>query len=236
MKNMLNWKTFLLVAVLLVAGSVVYANYAANKANEGVEMAAHIKGNPEATVTLTEYSDFQCPACAQFYPVVSGIVEEYGDSVKLEYRHFPLITIHPFAVPAAKAAEAAGQQGKFWEMHDKLFENQTTWSSAVNPRAYFDQYAEEIGLDVALFKQHYKASVIEDHVKSHYEEARELGLSGTPSFLLNGERMEFGTFEEFILQIESAIGVNSGDAVDTEEGEETADAETTEANNAVFGF
>lgn len=217
MKNILNWKTFLLVAILLVAGSVVYSNYATNQANEGIEITAHIKGNPEATVTLTEYSDFQCPACAQFYPVVDSLVEDYGDSIQLEYRNFPLISIHPYAVPAAKAAEAAAQQGKFWEMHNKLFDNQSDWSSSAGPRKYFEQYAEEIGIDVDQFKKQYKAAVIEDHIKSQYEEARELDLRGTPSFLLNGEKMEFDTFEDFVGQIEAAIGIIPETAADTEE-------------------
>ena len=209
MKNLLNGKTFIILAFLLIATSIVYANYATNKANEGVTLEQHIKGNPDARVVLREHSDFQCPACGQFYPVIETLLEDYGDDIALEYKHFPLITIHPYAVPAAKAAEAAGQQGKFFEMHDKLFENQQIWSQSANPRAFFDQYAEEIGLDMDLFKQHYKASLIEDKIQAEYEEARQLGLTGTPSFFLNGERLEFETFEEFIGAIESALGVNT---------------------------
>lgn len=199
------WKIFILVAVVAVGASVIYAKQSAQKANEGVVLTEHIKGNPEAAVTLVEYSDFQCPACAQFYPVINEIIEEFGGDLRFEYRHFPLVNIHPQAVPAARAAEAAGQQGKFWEMHDKLFENQSTWSRASNPGAHFNQYAEEIGLDMTLFKKHLGASVITDSINRSFDDARARGFNGTPSFLLNGEELNFSTFEEFRGQIEAAI-------------------------------
>lgn len=210
------WKIIGVVAVIAIGASIVYSNSVSNKANEGIVFEDHIKGNPDATVTLTEYSDFQCPACGQFFPVVKTLLEEQGDSIQFEYKHFPLITIHPYAVPAAKAAEAAGQQGAFFEMHDKLFENQQIWSKGVNPQSFFNTYAEELGLDVDLFKTHMKASLIEEKIQSEFEEARELGLSSTPTFFLNGKKMEFETYQDFIDQIANAVnpqGADSGDAV-----------------------
>lgn len=213
MKKLLNIKMFVFLAFVAVAAAIVYSNFAAKEANEGVEVKQYIKGNPDAAVVLTEYSDFQCPACGQFYPVVKELLETHGDDLALEYKHFPLISVHPFAVPAAKAAEAAGQQGKFFEMHDKLFENQQIWSRAANPRAFFSQYAEEIGLDVELFNRHYRASILEEKIEGEFNEARELGLTGTPSFLLNGERLQFETFEEFTTAIEAAV--NPAQSTDT---------------------
>jgi protein-disulfide isomerase len=206
MKNNLGI-IFVVLAVLAIGAAVVYSNYAGNQANEGVEITANVKGSLDADVTLVKYSDFQCGACAQFAPYVDELVTDYGDQLRVEYRHFPLISIHPFAVPAARAAEAAGQQGKFWEMHDALFENQAQWSGGGSPTPFFYQYAEEIGLDMDLFRQHMRASLIEDHVNDQFREARELGFSGTPSFTLNGEQMQFQTFEEFRSQVEVAIGV-----------------------------
>lgn len=203
------WKIVALVALLLVGGSYVYSNKAAKEANEGVVLEARMKGNPEAKTVLVEYSDFQCPACSQFYPVVKDIVEKHGDNLKVEYRHFPLINIHPMATPAAKAAEAAGVQGKFWEMHDKLFDNQATWSRSSNAAAFFNQYAEELGLDVDKFKLHMDSSVIADAISASFNEARDAGFTGTPTFLLNGEQMEFTTFEDFRAQIEAAIKANA---------------------------
>ncbi len=199
------WKVVGLVALLLIGGSFLYANKAAEKANEGVELEAHVKGNPEAEVVLVEYSDFQCPACAQFAPYIKDIMEEHGDNLRFEYRHFPLINIHPQAVPAAKAAEAAGVQGKFFEMHDKLFENQNTWSKSSNPTGLFRQYAEEIGLDMDLFNRHMGSSIIADAINESFNDARGRGFTGTPTLLLNDKEMEFTSFDEFRSQIEAAI-------------------------------
>lgn len=192
-----------------MGGSILYAQYAGNKANEGVVLAERVKGNADANVTLTEFGDFQCPACGQFHPIVKSVVEQYGDRLRFEFKHYPLIAIHPYAMPSAKAAEAAGVQGKFFEMHDKLFENQNSWSKSATPQTFFIQYAQELGLDVELFKQHMRASMIEDAIQAQYKEAQGLGLTGTPSFFLNGEPMQFQTYEEFIGAIESALGITS---------------------------
>ena len=199
------WKIIVGVVVLLIGGSILLSQQAANKANEGVVIEPRIKGNPDAAVTLVEYSDFECPACAQFYPYLKDVVDKYGADLRFEYKHFPLVTVHPKAVPAAIAAEAAGQQGKFWEMHDLLFENQATWANSVNANAYFEEYAEEIGLDVGLFRRHMDSSLIRDAVNADFEEARSLGLSGTPTLILNGEEMVIETFGDLDTQVAAAI-------------------------------
>lgn len=206
-----------------LAGAFWYADQAGEVANEGIEITANVKGNPEAEVVLVEYSDFQCPACAAAAPVVNQLIEDYGDSVRFEYRHFPLTSIHPLAIPAARAAEAAGQQGKFFEMHDLLFENQQTWSRAANPTALFMGYAGELGLDTGQFKTQMNASKIDDHVRAQFDEARSLGLTGTPTFTLNGERMVFDSYQSFVDQVVAAIG-----------GEVAADAETEAALDVEF--
>ncbi len=200
------WKIIILGVVVLLVGSIAYSQYAAKQADEGVVIEPHIKGNPDASVVLVEYSDFQCPACAQFYPYVQELMNDYGDDIRFEYRHFPLMNIHQHAVPAARAAEAAAQQGKFWEMHDKLFENQKVWSKATNPNAYFSQYAEELGLDVETFKRQMGSAMIQSAIDNSFADARERGFTGTPTFMLNDEVMKFGTFDEFRSQIEAAIG------------------------------
>jgi len=207
-------KIFAVVAIVAVIASIVIARFVGVQSDEGVTIEPHVKGNTDAVVTLVEYSDFQCPACAQFEPVVTGIMEQYGDQLSLEYRHFPLISIHPYALPAAKAAEAAAQQGKFWEMHDKLFENQSVWANSSNPQSYFISYANELGLDVALFKQHLRSTMIADAVEASFNDARDKGLTGTPSFFLNGERFEFATLDEFTAGIEAAIAAASATTTD----------------------
>lgn len=202
MKN--AWVIIGIIAVALIGGSVVYSNNVAKTNNEGVSFTPHIKGNAEAAVKLVEFSDFQCPACQSFQPILTQVLEEFGDGIAFEYKHFPL-PIHALAEPAARAAEAAGQQDAFFAYHDKLFENQKTWSTSPNPTALFIGYAQELGLDVDTFRRHYNASVVRDKVKAEGSEARELGFTGTPTFLLNGQRMQITTFEDFYNQIKAAV-------------------------------
>ncbi|MCA9358812.1 thioredoxin domain-containing protein [Candidatus Kaiserbacteria bacterium] len=206
MKN--PWVIIGVITVVLFGGAIVYSNYAAEQNNEGVEILEHVKGNEEATVTLTEYSDFQCPACASFQPVLNGVLEEYGDNLRFEYKHFPL-PIHNYAMPAAVAAEAAAQQGKFFEYHDALFANQQAWSNSNTANALFIKYAEELDLDMDLFRRHMNASVLRDKVRDSVGEGRALKLTGTPTFFLNGERMEFDSFPAFIEQIALAVDPSS---------------------------
>jgi len=142
-------------------------------------------GNPEATVTLVEYADFQCPACAAYHTVIKDVVAEYGDRIQYVYRHYPLTAIHRNAIPAAQAAEAAGKQGKFWEMQDLLFENQTTWSGDGNARAQFEQYATDLGLNLDQFKADYDSTEVQERVQADLREANEFRLSGTPTFILD---------------------------------------------------
>lgn len=203
MKN--PWLIFGGIIALLFVGAFYIASTAGDANNQGIEEVTHIKGNPDAEVVLVEYSDFQCPACQAMYPVVSGLIAEYGDQIRFEYRHFPIERIHPYAVQAAVAAEAAGQQGKFYEFHDLLFDNQQTWGQSPAPTAFFQQYAEELGLDVATFKRHANASVLRDKVRGQQQEGLAAGVTGTPTMFLNGERMVYTTYDEFIAQVAAAI-------------------------------
>lgn len=203
MKN--PWVIIGLLMVVLIGGSVWYSNSVSETYNEGVEVKAHMKGGENAAVTLVEYSDFQCPACGAFQPILNEVLAQYGDKIKFEYKHYPLVQIHPFAEPAARAAEAAGQQGKFFEFADVLFAKQAEWSKGSNPTGLFTRYATELGLDMDLFAKHQKSSLLADNVRANMMEARGLGLTGTPSFYLNGVKMENTTFEDFKAQIEAAV-------------------------------
>ncbi len=202
MKN--PWIIVLVLAVVLIGGSVVYSQKVAEENNVGIEFTPHTKGNPDATVTLVEYSDLQCPACAAFQPYVNDVMETFADSVRFEYKQFPL-PIHNLAEPAARAAEAAGLQGKFFPYIDLLFENQKTWSVSPNPTSFFIKYAEELELDIDTFKRHMNASLVREKVRNEMKEASSLDITGTPTFFLNGEKMKIETYENFRQQIESAI-------------------------------
>ena len=214
-----HWgKILIALAAVALVGSIVYSQHAAQVANEGIVTKAHVKGNPDAAVTLVKSSDFQCPACAQFATYIDEVImPAYGDQLRFEYRHFPLINIHPNAVPAGRATEAAAQQDAFWPMHDLLFANQRQWSSGANPNAIFIQYAEQLDLDVATFRRHLGASRLGDVVTDSFSDARGRGFTGTPTFLLNDERMQFETFDEFEQQIAAAIGGGAAtDSVDND--------------------
>lgn len=166
----------------------------------------HVKGNATSTVLIVEYSDFQCPACKAYYPVIRQIVAEYGDRIALVYRHFPLVTIHMNAEFAARASEAANKQGKFWEMHDMLFEKQNEWSEAVDPIKYFESYASLIGISVDQFKTDFASKDVRDLVKAERLHGLQIGLQGTPTFFVNGVQIQNPqSFEEFKDIINSAL-------------------------------
>jgi len=187
MKN--PWVIIGLVTVALFGAAFYFAGQADEANNEGVEIITHVKGNPDAEVVLTEFSDFQCPACQAAFPFVSEIVEQYKDDLRFEYKHFPIERIHPSALQAGMAAEAAGQQGKFFEFHDLLFENQEEWSPSPVPGVFFTEYAEELGLDMDQFSRQSNASALRDKVRAEFAEGQEMGVTGTPTFYLNGEAM-----------------------------------------------
>lgn len=150
-----------------------------------------ILGPENAPVTLIEYSDFECPACRSVQPLLKEVLASMPDEVRLIYRHFPLRTIHPKSIPAARAAEAAGLQGKFWQMHDVLFEKQPEWSVVgVNADDQFEKYAADMGLDIERFKADYKSREMSSKVNAAYDAAVRLRLEYTPTFFLNGRLIE----------------------------------------------
>jgi len=206
MKN--PWVIIGIITVVLFGGAILFSNVSTQQSNQGVAAISHIEGNPDAAVKLVEYSDFQCPACAAFEPIMNQVLEKYGNNISFEYKHYPL-PIHSFALQAAAAAEAAGQQGKFFEYHDALFENQDEWSKSVTPVVLFEKYAQDLGLDVEKFKTQSKSSVLRENIQANLKEGRELGLTGTPSFYLNGKKMEIKSFEDFVAQIGLAIDPNA---------------------------
>lgn len=157
-------------------------------------------------VVLTEYSDFQCPSCQYFYPIVKKLKEDFGDQLKVEYKHFPLNS-HQYSALAARAAEAAGEQGKFKEMHDLLFENQTRWSYSGNPQALFEQYAKELELDIEQFKSDLNSAGMQKIVMEEKKEGQAKGVNATPTFFVNGSKLENNprTYQEFKALIESFI-------------------------------
>ena len=202
-KKIINTTLIVLALILVVSFFVSRSGEKVDPASfadvETFALEPRVKGNLESDITLIEFSDFQCPACGQAYPIVKQLSEEYGDQFSLEYRHFPLRAIHPNAQIAAQAAEAAGVQGKFWEMHDMLFDNQSEWSTSFNPTKNFKEYAETLEINVDRFEYDLKSDEVKQKVNADADQAELLNLPGTPSFIVNGETK---SFEEFVAMLD----------------------------------
>ena len=153
------------------------------------DASAHIRGNPDAPVTLEEFGDFQCPPCGKFSEFVEELLKEYNSRLRLVFRNFPL-SGHEHAREAALAAEAAGLQGKFWEMHDTLYREQDTWTKAPNVRELFESYAGTIGLDVDQFKKDMDGDKARERVDSDRALADFLGVKATPTLFINNRPVD----------------------------------------------
>jgi protein-disulfide isomerase len=148
----------------------------------------NIKGSSDAKVTFVEFSDFQCPACKAYAPVLNALVDVYPNDVRVVYKHFPLKTIHYRAQAGAQAAQAAALQGKFWEMSKVLFENQEVWSKQTGTET-FEKYAGDLGMDVSKFKQDYGSDAVKAKIDSDIKEGIDLNVNGTPTLYLNGTKI-----------------------------------------------
>lgn len=145
----------------------------------------HMTGSPAATVTLEEFADFQCGSCATVHPVMNEIKSAYGSKIKFIFRHFPL-TMHDKAYDAAVAAEAAGLQGKFWDMQNILFNNQRAWTASPNYKEVWKAYAQNIGLDVAKWESDITGMAARLRVEEDRKRGNGANISGTPALYLNG--------------------------------------------------
>jgi NhaA family Na+:H+ antiporter len=147
----------------------------------------HVRGNANAPVTLEEFGDFQCTSCGVYYPELKKIENEFGDNLRVVFRERPLIPPHEHALIAAQAAEAAGLQGRFWEMHDKLYENQTSWSGTTDLVPLFVDFAKQIGLDTDRFMKDLNGEVVATRIFQDGKRAHALGVNSTPTFFVNGK-------------------------------------------------
>lgn len=188
------------VIVILIAGSWFLISLVNNSPSPStptqianlpaVSIQDFVKGEESARVTLIEYADFQCPACASYFPLVKMLYSDFSKDLKVVYRFFPLTTIHKNAMLAAQASYAAGKQNKFWEMHDKLYENQNSWANLSDPKDIFFQYAKDLRLDLPKFKTDATASSTENFIKEATRNAMSIGVNSTPTFILNGTRIQ----------------------------------------------
>jgi len=187
-----------IITAIIVFGGVYFlsrnntSSPSAQNPTAPVEMALLTANAPhnitfsDAKVTITEFADYQCPACAKYYPEMKQIQKEYEGKVNFYFRHFPL-PMHPYSRNAAKAAEAAGEQNKFWEMSELLFARQESW--AQNPKQSFMTFAKELGLDEKAFSELLESSKYDGRIEQDIKDATALNVNSTPTIFINDKKM-----------------------------------------------
>lgn len=152
----------------------------------------HVEGNLDSKVKLLEYGDYQCPYCGLYYPVVNQVLAKYKSQISFQFRNLPLQQLHPNAFAAARAAEAAGlqNQGKFWQMHDLLYQNQQAWEGSKNPESIFEGYAKQLGMNTMTFRKDFASSTVNNLINADRAAFDATGNDlSTPTFLLNGKKV-----------------------------------------------
>jgi protein-disulfide isomerase len=170
----------------------------------------HTLGSPNAPARLEEFGDFQCPPCGLFHPILQQMHGEFGDKLQITFREFPLTQNHQHALAAASAAEAAGLQGKFWEMHDRLYEHQNDWKDKFDVRPIFEGYASEIGLNMDRYKSDIAGEAVAQRIFLDGKRGHSMGVKGTPTVFLNGHEVPFESLpaEKLRVVIQSAINTS----------------------------
>ncbi len=190
---------FLIFFILLALALASYFMFFNRPEYSPQIMEEHVRGNHDARIVIVEFSDFQCPYCASVQPTLDQIMEEYPNDVKLIYRHFPLPS-HPYAKKAAEASECAAEQGKFWEYHDVLFQNQDNLYTAK-----LKEYAVDLDLDAEKFNACLDSGVMESRIEQSFQNGIDLGIQGTPTFMINNKVLSgaqsYSTFKAAIEEI-----------------------------------
>jgi protein-disulfide isomerase len=233
-KHQWLWLGAIIAVILVIFGMVKLASKTPLE-DEGrgdssvlvLEQNDWFKGNREASVKLIEYSDLQCPACLYYYPFVKRLAEEYKDDLAVIYRHFPLKQ-HKNGEKAAFAAEAAGRQGKFWEMHDLLFENQSSWGPLGDTSEEFEKYAQKTGLNIDQYKSDFDSDVVEDAVAEDIASGNAAAVNATPTFFINGNKIKNPqNYEDFKQIIENALQEAKRNASESQPTEEEVSSDRT---------
>ena len=207
-----RWIIFILLC-LGILGVIIFTNkssapsaYSGDAAKVITEgpIGDHVFGSQTGKVVLVEYGDYQCPGCETVYPMLKEISEQYKDQLTFVFRNMPLTNVHPNALAAATAAEAAGLQSKYYEYHDLLYEKQNEWKDAsVSDRSkFFEKYAQQLGLNVETFKQNLANKDVSDKIARDRSTAASFEVSSTPTLILNGEKLsqEVSFSKEKLLQ------------------------------------
>lgn len=187
-KQITRVAVFVLVPLLLIAVFYGISGQGEIYPPDQISANDHVKGNPDSEITMVVYADFQCPACANEHRVMAQAWPRIADQVQVVFRHYPLTGTHRFAWTAALYAEAAGQQGQFWEMYDLLFLNQTYWSGLAAVEAEFDGYLEQLGLDVSKAHEDMQSETVLQKVRNDQRGGTRAGVRSTPALFVNGRQ------------------------------------------------
>jgi protein-disulfide isomerase len=209
--NKTKWGIIGVVSLLFLGFFIWAVMVSKNKSSTPVKLSnsGQSSSSNSASLTLVEFGDFQCPACRAYEPAAKEVRKQFKDKVNFVFKHFPLKSAHPNAMVAAVAAEAAGIQGKFWEFHDLLYENQSDWAVLPNPTTKFEEYALSLDLDIDKFTQDLKDKKLEKEINAQLEEGIKAGVGGTPTFFLNGVLIQPNqNFNSFKQIIDKAISLN----------------------------
>jgi len=208
-------KRFIVILAILVLGLGGLFIFTRNKATapgtgttQKASVSNHKEGKNAKNVNLVVYGDFQCSACEQIYPIEKQAVDSHINDISFTFRHFPLDTIHPNARAASRAAEAAGLQGKFFEMHNSLYQNQSLWINSSLPLTVFEQLAKSLGLNLDKFKTDFASESVNATINADYQEGVSKGVDGTPTYYLNGKKLDnkdISSVEKFSAKIDEAI-------------------------------
>lgn len=196
-----------LFGVLFVTNKNKKTDTGSSSSSSSAQTSEHVVGAGKKNVTLIEYGDFQCPACKSYFPLVEEVRKTYGDDIKFQFRHFPLTQIHPNAFVGSRAAEAAGKQGKFFEMYNLLYENQSEWSSSSNPTPILEGYASQLSINIDQFKKDMMSAETSSVINADIKAAQAIGATSTPTFVINGKRVEENprSIEDFKKLIDDAM-------------------------------
>ena len=204
--------TILVVIFLAITGLFIFTNKknsssgSTTSTNTGV--SNHTEGNSSSKVHLVVYGDFQCSVCEQMYPIETQVLQKYLGQITFTFKHFPLDSAHPNARAASRAAEAAGLQGKFFEMHDLLYGNQNLWINSSNPQTIFDKFATSLSLNITKFDADFSSGAVNSTINADYQEGVSKGVDGTPTYFLNGTKLNnenIFSVDQFSAVIDQAI-------------------------------
>lgn len=188
----------IVLAVAVAGGAAVYFSRRPGETTKAPENSAaplknsgggHFRGPENAKITLVEFGDYQCPSCKAYHPVVLEILSRYPQQVRLEFHHYPLVSIHGNSMAASLAVEAAGEQGRYWEMNDLVFEHQDEWSKSPNPEPDFLALAGMTGLNQNAFMQAMRSPQLQDRVLQDVVRAREANVEAVPTFFIDGQKI-----------------------------------------------